>query len=154
MNKEYFVTYNQAVILKELGFDELCDHYYVPCTQIITENTEDDYNISNYRDFNHDRYMTDIQGNTLISAPTLAQVQDWLRIVHRIYITSDIYFSDYRNGYYIDKAMYGYIYVDFRKDGRANRISSSYNRNKKYNFPEKAISAGIDECLSLLTNNE
>ena len=76
---EDFVTYEQAVKLKELGFDWECNHLYSHRSSI-------DFNDSCYY---HDFNTTDSSND--YSAPTLAQAQKWLRevketevIVHKI----------------------------------------------------------------------
>lgn len=73
---EDFVTYEQAVKLKELGFKYPCNHYYSLEGGLLYEETENDQ--TNY---------THCNTKYLISAPTLAQVQKWLREIKDISVT-------------------------------------------------------------------
>lgn len=69
---EDFVTYHQAVKLKELGFDWECGAYYYIDSKEFRGNIRPD---------NHN-YRSEI----VASAPTLSQAQKWLREVKRIMI--------------------------------------------------------------------
>lgn len=74
MNNEDFVTYEQAVKLKELGFDWKCNHsYYGRRSKGLIE-------FCTYYDFNKNG------GPNECSAPTLSQAQKWLREVKGIHI--------------------------------------------------------------------
>lgn len=79
---EDFVIYYIAFRLKQLGFNEKCNHTYDPNGNLC-ENTEDDYNISPYHDFNNETYGVPI-GH--ISAPTIHQALKWLRLTKNIVI--------------------------------------------------------------------
>ena len=72
---EDFVTYEQAVRLKELGFDWECNHY---CGLDESLHEETFSYLTNYIHINESPY--------LISAPTLSQAQKWLREVKGIHI--------------------------------------------------------------------
>lgn len=69
--KEEFITYEQAVALKECGFDWECSHYYVVGDKSVSRN----YTPLNFNSHPHE-----------FSAPALAAVQKWLREVHNIHI--------------------------------------------------------------------
>ena len=71
---EEFVTYEQAVKLKELGFDWKCDYWY--------------YNVTKCQVSVHGSDCFDFDNMT--KSPTLAQVQKWLREVKKILILIDI----------------------------------------------------------------
>ena len=112
MNTEDFVTYKQAVNLKELGFDWYVNHYYDEDGEVIEnliETTED----SNYDDFNNG-YEDE---KNYCSAPTLVQAQKWLRekynyIIELISLSKTIWTGKYtncnlfQNGYKIDINIY------------------------------------------------
>lgn len=72
MEHEDFVTYEQAQKLKELGFDWECNHWY--------HFLEPDKLIECQTYCNHNKFERPC------SAPTLAQVQKWLREVKNIII--------------------------------------------------------------------
>lgn len=81
MNKEDFVSFEQAKRLKKLGFDWNCNHY-IDERGKISENTKDDFFHSCYEDLNDANFaLHDKSGNLLdyYSAPTLAQACKWLR---------------------------------------------------------------------------
>ena len=71
MNKEDFVTYEQALVLKKLGFREKCLYFYKDETSLLSNilygkrHTLEDF----YDDFNE----------YFCSAPTLCEAQAWLR---------------------------------------------------------------------------
>ena len=73
MKNEDFVTYDQAVKLKELGFDWECNHYYHLYDELATLST-----LPKYENFN--------KFDKNCSAPTLSQVQKWLREVKNIIV--------------------------------------------------------------------
>lgn len=76
---EDFVTYEQAVLLKELGFDWKCNHYYHLYDELATLSVISEYENSNEFDKNW-------------TAPTLSQAQKWLREVKQIdlFITKEL----------------------------------------------------------------
>ena len=84
--KEDFVTYEQSVKLKELGFDWEVVHFYDKWNGKLCENQ-----ISyDWEPGPHESVYFDINGDTMFnigfSAPTLAQVQKWLRETKDIHI--------------------------------------------------------------------
>lgn len=150
-NMEDFVTYEQAIVLKRLGFNMNVNHYYDNDGELVESladyNNEDSFNSQEtaYDDFNHG-YCDEIS----CSAPTLAQVRKWILDNHKIFITSDLYFKDYQQGNYSNPE-YIYIVVDMRRHNDAFRIHSD-NKGMFFRTSEDAISAGIDECLKILNN--
>lgn len=129
MNTEDFVTYKQALALKELGFDLKVNHYYDDEGYII-ENLADyseevpygEY--TSYDNFNYEDFY---------SAPTLAQAQKWLRKNKR-YSVEELYDCDDKWSYFIVRMSDG-EYIRHIRD---------------FNSSEEALSAGITECLKLL----
>lgn len=149
---ENFVTYEQALVLKKLGFNWPVNHRYFARhfqEMIPDEDDFEDYIKANtcYDNCNGTEFYVDY----VISAPTLAQVQKRLRTEHKTFVTSDVCFKDYYKGNF-SNPKYQYITVDMRKNSRASRIESDYNRGMLYNTPEEALSAGITECLEFLRN--
>jgi len=80
MNKE-FVTYEQALSLKELGFDE-------PCFSIYYSKNKS-FSWHHHKDHTNDEPMLD-NGEFNISAPLKQQVFKWFREKHHIYGMIDI----------------------------------------------------------------
>ena len=71
--KKYFVNYNQALALKELGFDEPCLGVYAEGSkQLIINNT-----IRNWND--------QLKNGNTTSAPLRSQVFEWFRKNHSIH---------------------------------------------------------------------
>lgn len=124
MNED-FVTYEQAVQLKELGFDWKCFGYYLYNDGVSFGETPKEYNY--------------IVGNNHISAPTLAQAQKWLYNHFGLWIEII---------YEVKKKSFEYNV--FNKSD--NTKKSFFNPWVKivYDTPTKALSAGIDKALEIL----
>ena len=119
--KEQFVTYEIAVKLRELGFNEECLGFYkttlgdnVPELHIIKCN------------YNSGKYIT-IPEDFHTDAPLWQQVIDWLREEHNINL-------------YLPKSVYGgYVYV----------VDSKYSDtiyNDYYDAREQAILKALELC--------
>lgn len=128
MNKEDFVTYEQAIVLKKLGLDEYCDYIFTSqgkiCPKVILSY--------DYR-----------EREGYVDAPTLAQAQKWLRKEKGLYLMWDMGQDrkhDSKFAWYVCDR-HGYIV-----DTLASEI--------KYDSPEEALSAGITECLELLEKED
>lgn len=67
---EKYVSYKQAFELKKLGFNQPCNHYY---QQGNTLECQKEVVNSNYTFNFNDKF------SSMISAPTLSEVQSWLR---------------------------------------------------------------------------
>ena len=124
---EDYVTFEQAVKLRELGFDWECFFPYTDGKIIINHPCPINWNNHGYT------------GYELISAPTLCQVQKWLREVKEIFVYSQItrqpelkgkhYWEiTSKNGETLDCIPYGKLFDTY----------------------EQALSAGIDNALELL----
>ena len=133
---EDFVTYEQSVKLKELGFDWKCNHYY-DTSELINECT--DSNISNYNNFNGTSFIEEIS-----SAPTLAQAAKWLRTKIDIYV--EIFYEKID----IDKKI-----VDTWRT-TINKMSTYYAETlmEKFHSHEEALSAGIDKALKIIEDEQ
>ena len=133
---EDFVTYEQADKLCDLGFDFKCiARYYEEEFEITSESP------TNY---NSDRYRYD-----LISAPTLAQAQKWLREVKDIIIGID--FDNWHNKYicHLYKRM-GYSGENIRDTYGSRLVTNEFHED--FDTYEDALSAGIDKALNSLNN--
>lgn len=122
MAHEDFVTYEQSVKLKELGFDWECNHWYHPLEpdKIIECQT-----YCNYNGFERP-----------YSAPTLSQVQKWMREGKDIHIQSKICFIKFD---WYAQLIKGLSYHP--------KIICATTHFDTY---EQALSAGIDKALELL----
>ena len=77
--KKYFVTYEQALGLKELGFDEECIKGFYNKEELFTT-------VSTPVNFNNKKQLGE-----LLSAPLKSQVFEWARKEYRIISVIDFY---------------------------------------------------------------
>lgn len=132
MNTEDFVTYEQAVKLKELGFDWKCLYFY-PITSALGIKRN-----CSHGDFNSIQMSFDSKYGEIFSAPTLAQAQKWLRNVKKadIIVTLEDETDDpYQVEVYINKVC----------------VSGHWRHGFFTDFDE-ALSVGISKALELLIN--
>lgn len=141
MDKEDFVTYEQAIMLKKLRFDLPVNHCYHEdgtISEIFYDAETDESNDEPTSYGNLNQYDENYTLN--LSAPTLAQAQKWLRKEKGLYLIWDME-QQYSNhiskfAWYVNDC-HGYI---------INTLASEF----EYDSPEKALSTGITECLKLL----
>lgn len=145
---EDFVTYKQAKILKEVGFNWKVTHCYTDC-----DECQEHFIYPNEIECLGKEFITadDIVCNNNssqndISAPTLSQVQRWLREKHNIIILVDTYFKNYLDGDY-SKAEFEYIIVNMNHNAARK---DSHKDNKLFETYERALESGIDVALELL----
>lgn len=141
---EDFVTYEQSVKLKELGFNWKCNHFYCqPKGKELRmiEYIPMDFMDSQYHDFNNPETWSDKNVNTP-SAPTLTQVAKWLRDVKGIalnIIAHDGGFYQWEDIFLPNAPEFEvYIHPDIIQ----------------YSTYEQALSTGIDRTLELLTEQK
>jgi hypothetical protein len=123
--EKQFVTYEIALVLKELGFDEECFGVY----SIINYKLLRDYQIFQWDDF-----------SKVIKAPLWQQATDWLREKHKIYI--DVDSASYGDESRYAACLHGYNSRKFhihRRDGFT--IFDNYN---------EALEEGILEAIKLI----
>lgn len=127
---ETYVTFYQAKVLEELGFDGYkwdCDFWYY-------------YNYDNHDEPIFARYEQvdsyDVEQHWY--APTLSHAQKWLREVKGIDITIDNVYHRLNNG---DKVMYG-LHI-----GNQSTFKTEFHMN--YDSYEEALSVGIDKAIKL-----
>ena len=138
MNTEDFVTYEQALALKKLGFIEYCLYSYhkgVFDTIGNSYRSEDEVYVEDLY-ISYNLLSKDKQYEDYVDAPTLAQVQKWLRVKHKQSIEPK--------------------YDTYQWWCCMTNMSTSdwYDLDKSYSSYEEALSAGITECLKLLEKNE
>lgn len=130
MNTEDFVTYKQALALKKLGFEENVGYYYSELIRLVRTKNLGNFNDVKFRDI-------------LVSAPTLAQAQKWLREEKEMDVLVYNCFSGYL--WEISKANENRGTIIKKYDYKGEHEDSG-----KWLSYEKALSAGITECLKLL----
>lgn len=126
MKHEDFVTYEQAVKLKELGFDGECRAYYYDTKEISGNLIPFNYNS---RDIG------------VISSPTLSEVQKWLREVKEIEVGVFAEFDgELRTGQW----------VWLMRKFNTHLFDTVFPEDINYDSYEQALSAGLDKALKLL----
>ncbi len=94
---EFFVDFNDALLLRQLGFDwdiSTCYNVNERDNEVYTYYRQFNWNMSreSYEKYNSDNiFHAFIHENgepiEYISAPTLDLVQRWLRVIHKLYIS-------------------------------------------------------------------
>ena len=138
MDAKEFVTFEQAVLLKKLGFDKDCTYSYdVEYKHLVS------HIYSAYEDEEIDVELLEWSDNTFrngigkfIDAPTMSQVQSWLR--------NEKNYSVEPQSESIDRWTYRIInFITDKNISETNDVYESY---------EDALSNGITECLKYLEN--
>ena len=148
MKHEDFVTFEQAKKLKELGFKEECNHYYDLITEEFTENCAGDNDTDSFEPEGSAYYDHNSELGC-VSAPTLAEVQKWLREKQKLFVTINTYFTGFVDGNFANPD-YEYVIVDFRNNSGLRKCSSSSTPQKLFKTYEQALSAGIDNVLETI----
>jgi hypothetical protein len=139
--KNEFINYEQALALKELGFDEPCFGYYVG----LGDNKEDPFKLVQIQSEKEQFQWTD----NVYHAPLYQQAFRWFREKHNLY--SEINLDSYKEPYslkvtikhlddtntFVDKEYYPY----------SNGIGDI--DNKKY---EEAEQACLDKLIEICKN--
>ena len=128
MEKE-FVTYGQAIVLKELGFDEPCFGYYNTTRSKQNELLFPQYagELENWNKMTH-----------LCSAPLKQQVFSWFR------------YNNYRFTIYWDLDSNKYMFDIFGNiEPKYSRYKFLFESNYKYDTYEEAESACIYKLIEL-----
>ena len=133
--KNQFVTYEIALKLKELGFDEFCFAHYcngdlITKTAILKSSTMQYYQQNNINPSNQYK-------DQKCTAPLWQQAIDWLREKYNIHIYIDFY-----------DGLYGFA-IKLNKEKLYNRCGSFEPGFK--NYPE-AREQAILKCIELLKN--
>lgn len=140
--KEEYVSFEQAVKLKGLGFDWRTYAYYSEKDRMYRQSVSLDHNTN------------DGGKKELCSAPTLALAQKWLREVKKISVEARV--DNSPNAYFNDMEA---IYFPTIIILSGCKINGKYWNENLYNSEPKwfdayelALSAGIDTALELLTD--
>lgn len=128
--EKYFVTYNQSLALKELGFDMPCFAY------VYTGDTGN--NVDRYEETEPSRAINFNHDSLCVSQPLKQQVFEWARNEHKIHCSYGTT-SDSReevNGYCISNFI----------DGNRNYL----HINWEVGTYEEAESACIDKLIEII----
>lgn len=142
MNKDLYCTYDQAVALKELGFDFMC---YETWKQGIT----DDCTCVKVRHHTMKEGLISAcnselarAGTNEITTPSLAMAAKWLREFKNIEVVVESRFSNYKN--------IGYDWVIFDDFSGDYALRAPLPFSKTY---EEALSSCITEAIKLVKEN-
>lgn len=137
MKDEDFVTYEQAVKLKELGFNGYCNHYYHVNTKefLPIQWLDCDGDVS--ADDLYDNNPPNVVITEKIMAPTLSQATKWLRSKN-IEVLS---YYDYTTKTWIFEV------CEIGEPHSCGYHSDDFDLNKL--TYEEAISTGIDKALEI-----
>ena len=150
MDSKDFVTYDQAIKLKELGFKEECLCYYdildkveVRSNIIYLEN--DNANIEDLEDSHNNN-----GDKESIDAPLLYQVKKWLQKEKGLDICTCPEASCNGKKWNVT----GWIWQVFiiTSEGELKNGPQQPDKKTRYSSPEEAVSAAIAECLKFLEN--
>ena len=131
---EDYVSFEQALRLKELGFDWKVNHSY--CT--IDKSFEECKSTPAWESGPTDTAYSNLNKlGIYLSAPTLSQVSKWLYIQHGIWIE----IMDYSTLNPAWKFKYSIV---------ASSTCEKVSENENYENPFVALSAGLTKALELL----
>ena len=126
MITEDYCSFEVAKLLKEKGFDELCDNYYDQSSDEPQQLTLDEM-----------YYSYDV----FIKAPTHQMAMKWLREVHNLFIEPYVV-----KNYSKKKLEYTYSIQDLDFQGSDDGIECC----KNWDTPEQACETAIKYCLENL----
>lgn len=149
--KNQFCSYEIALKLKELGFDEKCMASYY--TYDIKNFSKGKYDYRGKFEFDYsteDQYIVNSNETYYVSAPLWQQVIDWFRDEHDIVIeiARQKYFDTYANSYAYEVVCK--VYKNRELDGSVV-IRDNKNSHIFY-FYEEAREQAILKCIELLKN--
>lgn len=141
MEKE-FVSYSQALALKELGFDEPCLgertsklknlHVYVDADEMYTNSRFLEIEKERYEDDDEDDYE---EFETSVTAPLYQQAFRWFRNTHGLY--TDIFVDDNKT--------FGFMISYFLTEGRVDKPIV-----RGYTTYEEAEQACLDKLIKIV----
>ena len=155
MEKE-FIPYEEALVLKELGFNEPCLAIYISKKRIIPAedfetNTEleskKEHDLHGIGTFEYEGsleefYKTDAR--LCLTAPTFSQAFRWFREKHGICSWIQRLYNEYGNPYYT-------IIHEYKTD-LLSRNHTVVANLKEYNTYEEAEQACLDKLIQLVKN--
>ena len=133
--KEQFVTYEIALKLREIGFNEPCFGFFVDTEKIVPasytkEGTEYPKNSELILDW--------------VSSPTWQDVIDWIRDEHNIHIEFGMH--------EFNKWCFGIQYIDSPMDDYPRIAKSLIWDIEDYSSPIEVREKGILKCLEIIKN--
>jgi hypothetical protein len=129
MNKE-FIPYEQALELKELGFDEPCLGYYEPSKE---------FNYLNWETFKDFPYLAkNSEWQDLCGAPLYQQAFRWFREKNKLHVVVDINISD------------EWCFSIFNLNSKRNAEVEVLKKDEYYNTYEEAEIACLNKLIEIV----
>ena len=152
MRHDEFCTYEQALKLKEVGFDWECyefwsTDFYKDGTPAKIRKTKSKPKACVISEHNS---MLDKMDSDLITAPTQAVAMRWLREVHRLYVGICPFIPFERWKFYIDDLNQQVNPYTGDLNTRCDEDQQEEYDEIMYESYESALSAGIDAALKLI----
>lgn len=153
MNNEDFCTYEIARMLKAMGFDWPCSHYYTK------ENAVDDEvwitpSAFSLKDWNNGRNAEPDFLKPLCSAPTLYSAQKWLREIIGIHVGVTPVIQIRKWQFYLDDLTQHINPHDGEMLTRCTEEMQDEYDEEYFDTYESALSAGIVAALKLIEEGE
>lgn len=154
MNKEDFVSHEIAVKLKELGFDWECYEFWDTSisdegTPIKIRNTTQEPRTCVISERNS---ILESMGCELITAPTMAKAQKWLREIVGIYVGVNTAIQIRKWQFYLDDLNQHINPHDGELLTRCPEDMQDEYDKEYFDTYESALSAGITAALEILTD--
>ena len=138
MITEDYVSFETAKLLKEKGFDEVCDYRYYETHSGFDLGSNPGYTNSHWEDWYKD------MGVRNYSAPTLQMAMKWLRLEHGLHVEPIPDCFDYKHGDIHDGWFCEITHLsDMSYD-------ADYDSHKKHKTCEEACEDAIRFCLENL----
>ena len=127
MITEDYVSFETAKLLKEKGFNEICEMFYCKPHEGYLKNRKRD-----------EWWNSDLRKDMTCTCPTIQMTMKWLREVHDIYVMIDKDFATEK----------GWHYVVVRKQDWADNIDYGLTQQESNSYTyEEAAEAAIKYCL-------
>lgn len=132
MIEESYVSFDTARMLKEAGFDVPTSTHYSNSGEVWQSSAPEDYN--------------DDKSCKACSRPTQALAARWLREVHGIHVSSNIFMDSANDA--DGKTVDEWTFWSFDLFDNSGRIIEE--RDDRYDSYEEALEAGLREAIKLI----
>lgn len=129
---EQFVSFDTAKLLKEAGFDVPTSTHYSNSGEVWQSSAPEDYN--------------DDKSCKACSRPTQALAARWLREVHGIHVSSNIFMDSANDA--DGKTVDEWTFWSFDLFDNSGRIIEE--RDDRYDSYEEALEVGLREAIKLI----
>jgi len=136
MITEDYVSFETAKLLKEKGFNEICEMFYCkPHEGYLKNHKRDEW------------WNSDLRKDMTCTCPTLQMAMKWLREVHNIYIKAVRYPAKVKNS---NNEYCKPWWPEITMLKSLGETDEEFNLGNEYNTYEEACEAAIRYCLENL----